>query len=145
MKYKSTFKQRNKTIQGLRLFKDTLPTKAKKIITKKGEIYSKTLDNWKYLVGDILFKTCYPKSYRKTLSKGKLLTIMVKHGNEVNLEYSKQNIIDKMKVKPNNEPPSLLKLIQSLLKEKSTNLGIAILSKTNTQEVINTPNIAKAI
>ena len=44
MKFKPNFKQRNNSIQGLRSFKDTLPTKIKKIIAKKGEIYSKTLD-----------------------------------------------------------------------------------------------------
>ena len=55
-------KQRYNSIQGLRSFKNTLPTKIKKIISKKGEIYSKTLDNWKYLVGKDLFNICYPKS-----------------------------------------------------------------------------------
>ena len=68
----------------------------KKILTKKGEIYSKTLDNWKYLVGHELFKICYPKSFRKSNVKGKTLTIMVKHGYEVDVEYSKQLIIDKI-------------------------------------------------
>ena len=88
--------QRNKSIQGLRLFKESLPTKIKKIITKKGDIYSRTLDNWKYMVGDDLFKVCFPKSYRKSNIKGKVLNIMVKHGCEVDLEYSKQEIINKI-------------------------------------------------
>ncbi len=96
MKTKFNFKQRNASIQGLRSFKDTLPTKAKKIISKKGEVYTKTLDNWKYLVGKDLFKVCYPKYYKKISSKGKCLQIMVKHGYEVDLEYSKKLIIDKI-------------------------------------------------
>lgn len=96
MKSKHNIKQRYKTVQGLRSFKDTLPTMIKKILTKKGEIYSKTLDNWKYLVGHELFKICYPKSFRKSNVKGKTLTIMVKHGYEVDVEYSKQLIIDKI-------------------------------------------------
>ena len=54
MKIKNNNRQRYNSIQGLRSFKDTLPTKVKKIIVKKGEIYSKTLENWKYLVGDEL-------------------------------------------------------------------------------------------
>ena len=70
--------------------------KIKKIISKKGEIYSKTLDNWKYLVGKDLFNICYPKSYKKTNFKGKSLNIMVKHGHEVDVEYSKKQIIDKI-------------------------------------------------
>ena len=96
MNFKYNSKQRNTSIQGLRLFKDTLPTKAKKIITKKGEIYSKTLDNWKYIVGEKLFKVCFPKSYKKSNIRGNCLIIMVKHGCQVDLEYSKQNIIDKI-------------------------------------------------
>ena len=89
-------KQRYNSIQGLRSFKNTLPTKIKKIISKKGEIYSKTLDNWKYLVGKNLFNICYPKSYKKSNFKGKSLNIMVKHGHEVDVEYSKKQIIDKI-------------------------------------------------
>ena len=96
MRTKHNIKQRYKTVQGLRSFKDTLPTMIKKILTKKGELYSKTLDNWKYLVGHELFKICYPKSFRKSNVKGKTLTIMVKHGYEVDVEYSKQLIIDKI-------------------------------------------------
>ncbi len=90
-------KQRTRTIQGLRSFKDTLPLKARGIINKKGRIYSETLDNWKYIVGDELFKVCYPKSFksanRMTLS---ILIIMVKRGHEVDMEYSKKNIVEKM-------------------------------------------------
>ena len=89
-------KQRYNSIQGLRSFKNTLPTKVKKIISKKGEIYSKTLDNWKYLVGKELFDICYPKSYKNSNIKGKSLNIMVKHGHEVDVEYSKKQIIDKI-------------------------------------------------
>ena len=45
MQFKDNTKQRNKTIQGLRSFKDTLPKNVKKIINKKGHIYSETLSN----------------------------------------------------------------------------------------------------
>ena len=96
MKIKNNIKQRYNSIQGLRSFKDTLPTKVRRIIMKKGEIYSKTLDNWKFLVGEELFKVCYPRSFKKNNSKGKCLNIMVKRGNEVDLEYSKKIIIDKI-------------------------------------------------
>ena len=96
MKFKNNTKLRYKTIQGLRSFKNTLPTKVRRIIMKKGEIYSKTLDNWKFLVGEELFKVCYPRSFKKNNSKGKCLNIMVKRGNEVDLEYSKKIIIDKI-------------------------------------------------
>lgn len=88
--------QRSKSIQGLRLFKDSLPTKIKKIILKKGDIYSKTLDNWKYFVGDKLFQVCYPKSFVRSNLRGKILKIMVEHGSEIEVEYSKQEIINKI-------------------------------------------------
>jgi hypothetical protein len=56
MQSKNSSKQRNTVIQGLRSFRDTLPKNVKKIINKKGHIYSETLNNWKYIVGDELFK-----------------------------------------------------------------------------------------
>jgi hypothetical protein len=97
MSLKYNTKQRYKTIQGLRSFKNTLPTKVKRILDKKGHMYSKTLDNWKYIVGDKLFKVCYPKSFKGSNKLGgSCLNIMVKRGNEVDLEYSKKNIINKM-------------------------------------------------
>ena len=97
MDFKYNTKQRYKTIQGLRSFKDTLPTNIKKIINKKGHIYSETLDNWRYIVGDELFKICYPKSFKNSNRLGvSCLNIMVKRGHEVNVEYSKKLIINKM-------------------------------------------------
>jgi len=97
MKFKSNSKQRIKVIQGLRSFKNTLPTKVKKIINKKGQIYSKTLENWKKIVGDELFKVCYPKSIKSSNSMRKSsLSIMVQRGHEVDLEYSRSLIINKM-------------------------------------------------
>tara|TARA_B100000945_G_scaffold276575_1_gene241256 strand:+ start:291 stop:767 length:477 start_codon:yes stop_codon:yes gene_type:complete len=95
MTIKYNTKQRYKTIQGLRSFKNTLPTKVKRILAKKGDMYSKTLDNWKYIVGKELFKVCYPKSF-KSSKLGSILNIMVKRGKEVELEYSKKDIINKI-------------------------------------------------
>ena len=97
MQYKKYTKQRNGSIQGLRSFKDTLPNKLKKIINKKGHIYSETLNNWRYIVGEVLFKVCYPKMFKNSNRFGvSTLVIMVKRGHEVDLEYSKKKILDKM-------------------------------------------------
>ena len=97
MSYKNNIKQRNSSFQGLRSFKDTLPTSVKKIIKKKGHIYSETLSNWKYIVGDELFKVCFPKTFKNSNRFGvSTLLIMVKRGHEVDLEYSKKEILDKM-------------------------------------------------
>jgi len=97
MHFKNNSKQRSSSIQGLRSFKDTLPKNIKKVINKKGHIYSETLSNWKYIVGDNLFKVCYPKSFKNSNRFGvSTLLIMVKRGHEVDLEYSKKEIMDKM-------------------------------------------------
>jgi hypothetical protein len=97
MQFKNNTKQRFKTIQGLRSFKDTLPKNIKKIIKKKGHIFSETLNNWKYLVGNDLFQICYPKSFRNSNKFGvSTLQVMVKRGHEIDLEYSKKEIMDKM-------------------------------------------------
>ncbi len=97
MSLKYNTKQRYKTIQGLRSFKNTLPTVAKRLLNKKGKIYNETLDNWKYLVGEDLFKICYPKSFKSSNKiKGSCLNIMVKRGGEVDVEYSKKDIIKKI-------------------------------------------------
>ena len=97
MQFKKYTKQRNKSIQGLRSFKDTLPKNIKKIINKKGHVYSETLNNWKYVVGKKFFKVCYPKSFKNSNKFSvSTLIVMVKRGYEVDMEYSKKEIMDKM-------------------------------------------------
>ena len=97
MQFKNNTKQRFKTIQGLRSFKDTLPKNIKKIIKKKGHIFSETLNNWKYIVGTEIFQICYPKSFKNSNKFGvSTLHVMVKRGHEIDLEYSKKEIMDKM-------------------------------------------------
>ena len=97
MQFKKYTKHRKRSIQGLRSFKDTLPKNVKRIINKKGHIYSETLSNWKYLVGDELFKCCYPKTFKSSNKFGvSTLVIMVKRGHEVDIEYSKKDILNKM-------------------------------------------------
>ena len=97
MQSKNNTKQRSQSIQGLRSFKDTLPKNVKKIINKKGQIYSETLSNWKYIVGVELFNVCYPKTFKNSNRFGvSTLVVMVKRGHEVNMEYSKKNIINNM-------------------------------------------------
>ena len=97
MQFKKYTKQRSRSIQGLRSFKDTLPIKVKKIINKKGSIYPEILNNWKYMVGKDLFNICYPNKFKSSNSlRGSTLEIMVNRGCEVNVEYSKKTIINKI-------------------------------------------------
>ena len=96
MQFKKYTKQRS-SIQGLRSFKDTLPKNVKKVINKRGHIYSEILNNWKFIAGEDLFKVCYPRSYKNSNKLGvSTLLIMVKRGHEVDLEYSKKEIMDRI-------------------------------------------------
>ena len=86
-----------RSVQGLRSFKETLPIKVRGIIKKKGRIYSELLDNWRSIVGDNLFKICYPKSFKsENKFRGSLLEIMVKRGHEVDMEYSKKQVVERV-------------------------------------------------
>ena len=99
MLFKKYTKQRKGSIQGLRSFKDTLPKNIKKVINKKGHIYSETLSNWKYIVGENLFKICYPKSFKNSNKFGvSTLLVMVKRGHEVDIEYSKKTIMNQINI-----------------------------------------------
>ena len=112
MQYKSNSKQRYRSIQGLRSFKDTLPTKVKKILRKKGHIFSETLDNWRHIVGDELFKVCYPRSFKSSNKiSASTLSIMVKRGHEVEMEYSKNEIIKKINTYFNDRIVEKIRLI----------------------------------
>ena len=97
MQYKNNTKQRFNSIQGLRSLKDTLPKNIKKVINIRGQVYSEILNNWKIIAGESLFKVCYPKSFKSSNKFGlSTLLIMVQRGKEVDLEYSKKEIIDRM-------------------------------------------------
>ena len=97
MNPKNYNKNNRKFIQGLRSFKDILPSKVKNLINKKGQIYSEILDNWRYFVGNELFDISFPKSFKNENKLGSsCLTVMLKRGNEVDFEYSKSEIIQKI-------------------------------------------------
>ncbi len=97
MQFKNNIKQRFGTIQGLRSLKDTLPKEIKKVIHNRGQVYSETLNNWKVIAGKSLFKICYPKSFKNSNKFGvSTLLVMVKRGHEIDLEYSKKEIMERM-------------------------------------------------
>ena len=121
MQYKNNSKQRFGSIQGLRSFKDTLPKNIKKVIGKRGHIYSETLNNWKYIAGEKFFKICYPKSFKNSnkFSVSTLL-IVVQRGHEVDLEYSKNEIMDRMN---NFFKEEVVKRIKFISFEKENKIG----------------------
>jgi len=152
MSYKNNIKQRNSSFQGLRSFKDTLPTSIKKIINKKGHIYSETLNNWKYIVGDRLFKICYPKTFKSSNRFGvSTLLIMVKRGHEVDLEYSKKEILNKMNSFFGHSVVEKLKFIsfddkqKIFLKKESDQENVAINKYQNKINDVKNDKIKKSL
>ena len=133
MQSKNNTKQRFRSIQGLRSFKDTLPKNIKKVINKRGHIYSEILNNWKLVVGEKLFKVCYPKSFKNSNKFGVgTLLILVKRGHEVDLEYSKKEIMNGI----NHFLGSLIIeriKIKSFEDEKSTNFNKETVNKDETK------------
>ena len=145
MQSRNNIKQRNKVIQGLRSFRDTLPKNIKKLIKKKGHIFSETLNNWKYIVGNDMFKICYPKSFKNSNKiNASCLTVMVKKGCEVEIEYSKNQIIDKINSYFGYKVVEKLKLIsfnseQNNFKKKELNQKYST-NKKYMEKVINIKN-----
>ena len=152
MHFKKYTKQRNGSIQGLRSFKDTLPKNIKKVINKRGQIYSETLNNWKYIVGENLFKVCYPKSYKNsnkfTVST---LLIMVKRGHEVDLEYSKKEIINRMNAFFNETVVERIKFTsfndekKVILEKSNTNLNVTNSKFNNKINNVKNEKIKKSL
>ena len=96
MHFKKSINQGSFYFQGLRSFKDTLPKNVKKIINKKGHIFSEVLNNWIYLVGKEISNISFPKSFKPNGKVSGTLTINVQRGNEIDVEYSKLQIIKKI-------------------------------------------------
>ena len=84
-------------IQGLRPLSNTLPPQIKKILKKNGFNLSSIVDNWNKIVGNNISNNCYPINIRaQGNSKEVTLILNVIHGKEVDVEYNKKNIIDKI-------------------------------------------------
>ena len=87
------------SIQGLRTVSSSLPHGLKKILKKGGHNYNTIIENWSNLVGKKISDVCYPKSVKtsKELKDG-ILILNVFHGDQLFVEYSKEEIIDKINV-----------------------------------------------
>ena len=93
-------KYNNKTntfIQGLRPFSRSLPHGLKKLLKKGSYNFTNIVDNWAKMVGKDLSSACYPNTVKmsKEMKNGTLILNVI-HGNELTVEYSKQEIIDKI-------------------------------------------------
>ena len=97
MHYKQNNKESKTYVQGLRPFGNTLPRGIKGILKKNGHNYSEIISKWKLLVGSNISNFCYPKSIKmKNKNENGTLILMVERGNEIDVEFSKKNIIDKI-------------------------------------------------
>ena len=97
MHIKNNIRQNTFYIQGLRSFKNSLPKNIKKILNKKGFVYSEILNRWNYLVGNEISKVSFPKTFKPSGKNAPgTLIISVQRGNEVNIEFSKNTIIEKI-------------------------------------------------
>ncbi len=97
MHYKQNNKESKSYVQGLRPFANTLPRSVKNILKKNGYNYSEIISKWSYFVGKELSDYSYPKSIKINKgSKNCTLVLAVKRGNEIDVEYSKNSIINKI-------------------------------------------------
>ena len=97
MHYKQNNKESKTYVQGLRPFGNTLPRGLKGILKKSGYNYSEIISKWSLLVGKDISNCAYPKSIKmkKGNSNGTLI-LGIKRGDEIQIEYSKKEIIDKI-------------------------------------------------
>ena len=82
-------------IQGLRPFSSSIPKTLKKHLKKGGYNYSNIVDNWTKIVSKKISDSCYPITIKmgKEMKNGTLI-LNVLHGKELEIEYSKKEIID---------------------------------------------------
>ena len=122
-------------IQGLKPFSSSIPKTLKKHLRKGGYNYSNIVDNWTRMVSKKISDACYPTTVKmgKEMRDGTLV-LNVLHGKELEIEYEKREIIDKInsffgyscinKV--------ILKIVQEKIKTKKNEFSkIKDLSKIN--------------
>ena len=84
-------------IQGLRPFSSSIPKTLKKHLKKGGYNYSNIVDNWTKMVNKKISDACYPITVKmgKEMRDGTLV-LNVLHGKELEIEYEKKEIMDKI-------------------------------------------------
>ena len=84
-------------IQGLRPFSSSIPRTLKKYLKKGGYNYSNIVDNWTKMVSKKISDSCYPLTIKmgKEMKDGTLVLNVI-HGKELEIEYEKSEIIDKI-------------------------------------------------
>ena len=95
MHNKNNINKSNSFIQGLRPFSSSIPKTLKKHLKKGGYNYSNIVDNWTKMVDKKISDVSYPITIKmgKEMKNGTLV-LNVLHGKELEIEYSKKEIID---------------------------------------------------
>jgi hypothetical protein len=122
-------------IQGLRPFSNSIPKTLKKHLKKGGYNYSNIVDNWTKMVSKKISDSCYPITVKmgKEMRNGTLV-LNVLHGKELEIEYAKKEIIDKINsfFGYNCIGQVTLKIVQEKIKPKQNQFPkIKNLSKIN--------------
>ena len=136
-------KYNNKTntfIQGLRPFSKSLPHGLKRLLKKGSYNFSNIVDNWAKMVGRELSNACYPSTVKmsKEMSNGTLILNVI-HGNELDVEYGKQEIMDKINSFFGFECIKEVKL--KVVQEKRISKQISTLNRTKLSYSNNLENI----
>ena len=81
----------------MRPFSSSIPKTLKKHLRKGGYNYSNIIDNWTKMVSKEISDACYPSTVKmgKDMKNGTLVLNVI-HGKEIEVEYGKNEIIDKI-------------------------------------------------
>ena len=117
-------------IQGLRPLANTLPQQVKKILKKNGFNLNSIVDNWTKIVGYEISNSSYPLNIKtQGIPKEVTLILNVIRGKEIDIEYNKKNIIDKIN---SYFGYSFVKNIQiKVMNSKSKNLKKDVIANNN--------------
>ena len=119
-------------IQGLRPFSSSIPKTLKKHLRKGGYNYSNIVDNWTKIVSKKIADACYPVTVKmgKEMREGTLVLNVI-HGKELEVEYEKNEIMDKINSFFGYKCISnvVLKIVQDTVKPKKSFTQIKNFSK----------------
>ena len=119
-------------IQGLRPFSSSIPKTLRKHLRKGGYNYSNIVDNWTKMVSKKIADACYPITVKmgKEMREGTLVLNVI-HGKELEVEYEKNEIMDKINSFFGYKCISnvVLKIVQDTVKPKKNFTKIKDFSK----------------
>ena len=138
MHSKTNNKETKSYLQGIRRLVDTMPSGIKKVFKKKGYAFSEIVTKWEKIVGNEISSVSVPKKIK--LSKNNengTLVIAIKRGSEVQIEYSKQNIINKINSQFGYNFIEKIKVETSHVDDKKLNKRNNLISRNKAEKLNN--------